>query len=95
MKKKTTQKSNSNLTLILLGFFLVLMIISYFIINMLLKLKFDCGIYYFFIKKKYFFNKSKYLLLTNILLWDILCNIMLTFLSIVRFYNLEKQLYWN
>ena len=44
MKKKTTQKSNSNLTLILLGCFLVLMIISYFIIGWLLTVFLGVGI---------------------------------------------------
>ncbi len=44
MKKKTKQKSNGNLTLILLGCFLILMIVSYFIIGWLLTVFLGVGI---------------------------------------------------
>ena len=44
MKKKTTKKSNSNLPLILLGCFLILMIVSYFIIGWLLTVFLGVGI---------------------------------------------------
>ena len=44
MKKKTKQKQNSNLMLIFLGAFLILMIISYFIIGWLLTAFLGVGI---------------------------------------------------